>query len=98
MFAAFKVHSMAEKMAALLTDADGKLKPFYQWKAEVKGIASHYVGPWLRTEYNTAVIRAHNAADWLQFEATATSCRTCAGCLPHRPTLKPSTSAFGRSS
>ena len=67
-FAAFKVHSMAEKMAALLTDADGKLKPFYQWKAEVEGIASHYVGPWLRTEYNTAVIRAHNAADWLQFE------------------------------
>ena len=59
---------MAEKMAALLTDADGKLKPFYQWKAEVEGIASHYVGTWLRTEYNTAVIRAHNAADWLQFE------------------------------
>ena len=59
---------MAEKIAALLTDADGKLKPFYQWKAEVEGIASHYVGPWLRTEYNTAVIRAHNAADWLQFE------------------------------
>ena len=67
-FAAFKVHSMAEKMAALLTDDAGKLKPFYQWKNEVQDIATHYVGPWLRTEYNTAVIRAHNAADWLQFE------------------------------
>ena len=67
-FAAFKVHSMAEKMAALLTDDEGKLKPFHQWKAEVESIATHYVGPWLRTEYNTAVIRAHNAADWLQFE------------------------------
>ena len=67
-FAAFKVHSMAEKMAALLTDDAGKLKPFYQWKNEVKDISTHYVGTWLRTEYNTAVIRAHNAADWLQFE------------------------------
>ncbi|MBR5530344.1 MAG: hypothetical protein IKU63_02405 [Bacteroidaceae bacterium] len=53
-FAAFKVHSMAERMAALLTDDAGKLKPFYQWKNEVEGIASHDVGPWLRTEYNTA--------------------------------------------
>ena len=67
-FAAFKVHSMAEKMAALLTDDEGKLKPFHQWKNEVQDISTHYVGTWLRTEYNTAVIRAHNAADWLQFE------------------------------
>ena len=49
-------------------DENGKLKPFRQWKEEVTGIASHFVGPWLQTEYNTAVIRAHNAADWLNFE------------------------------
>ena len=67
-FAAFKVHDMGLKMAALLTDEQGKLKPFHQWKNEVKDISTHYVGTWLRTEYNTAVIRAHNAADWLQFE------------------------------
>lgn len=67
-FSAFKVHSMGKRMAALLTDDSGQLKPFHKWRDEVMPIASHYVGPWLRTEYNTAVNRAHDAADWKQFE------------------------------
>lgn len=66
-FAAFKVHSMSQRMAARLLNADGTLKSFRQWADDVKGISSHYVGAWLRTEYDTAVIRAHNAADWQQF-------------------------------
>lgn len=66
-FAAFKVHAMSERMAARLLNADGTLKTFRQWADEVKSISSHYVGAWLRTEYDTAVIRAHNAADWQQF-------------------------------
>lgn len=70
-FAAFKVHSMGEKMAEKLLDDKGKLKPFREWKEDVKGIASLYVGSWLETEYNTAVIRAHNAANWQQFERDA---------------------------
>ena len=67
-FAAFKVHTMGREMAAKLFDADGRLKPFSQWKRDVSGIASHQVGAWLRTEYDTAVIRAHAAADWQEFE------------------------------
>lgn len=67
-FAAFKVHSMGNIMAEKLVDENGKLKPFRIWKEEVASIARHFVGPWLQTEYNTAVIRAHNAADWLNFE------------------------------
>lgn len=66
-FAAFKVHSMSERMAARLLNPDGTLKPFRQWVDDVKSISSHYVGAWLRTEYDTALIRAHNAADWQQF-------------------------------
>ena len=66
-FAAFKVHSMSERMAARLLNPDGTLKPFRQWADDVKSISSHYVGVWLRTEYDTALIRAHNAADWQQF-------------------------------
>lgn len=66
-FAAFKVHSMSERMAARLLNPDGTLKPFRQWADDVKNISSHYVGAWLRTEYDTALIRAHNAADWQQF-------------------------------
>lgn len=68
-FSAFKVHSMAESMRAKLFDDKGKLKPFLQWKQEVAPIASHHMGSWLQTEYNTAVLRAHNAADWRVFEA-----------------------------
>lgn len=66
-FAAFKVHSMSERMSACLLNPDGTLKPFRQWVDDVKSISSHYVGAWLRTEYDTALIRAHNAADWQQF-------------------------------
>lgn len=67
-FAAFKVHRMQNDMARLLLDSNGNLKPFEQWQKEVMPIASHQVGHWLRTEYDTAVLRAHQAADWQQFE------------------------------
>lgn len=66
-FAAFKVHRMQTDMGRLLTDSNGVLKPFEQWKNEVLPIASHQCGAWLRTEYDMAVIRAHQAADWQQF-------------------------------
>lgn len=67
-FSAFKVHRMQNDMAARLLDSNGNLKPFEQWVKEVMPIADHQVGRWLRTEYDTAVIRAHQAADWRQFE------------------------------
>lgn len=67
-FAAFKVHRMQNDMAHLLIDVDGNLKPFERWLNDVRPIASHQVGAWLRTEYDTAVLRAHQAADWRQFE------------------------------
>lgn len=67
-FAAFKVHNMGRLMASRLIGADGKLKPFGKWAEEVAPITSHHVGAWLRTEYDTALIRAHNATDWRRFE------------------------------
>ena len=66
-FSAFKVHRMQSDMARLLTDSNGDLKPFNQWANDVLPIASHQCGAWLRTEYDTAVLRAHQAADWQQF-------------------------------
>lgn len=66
-FAAFKVHAMGEAMASKLLDSNGHLKPFEQWLNDVHSISSHHVGAWLRTEYNTAVLRAHAAADWQEF-------------------------------
>lgn len=66
-FSAFKVHRMQKDMANLLIDSNGDLKPFNQWANDVLPIASHQCGAWLQTEYDTAVLRAHQAADWQQF-------------------------------
>lgn len=67
-FAAFKVHRAQNDMAARLLDSNGVLKPFEQWAKEVLPIASHQCGAWLETEYNTAVLRARQAANWRQFQ------------------------------
>ena len=66
-FAAFKVHAMGKAMADKLRDSNGNIKPFEKWSIDVRTIASHHTGAWLRTEYNTAVLRAHAAADWQEF-------------------------------
>jgi len=51
-----------------MIDENGKLKSFERFSNDVQPIADHNVKHWLRTEYDTAVLRAHNAADWRQFE------------------------------
>ena len=66
-FAAFKTHAMGKSMASKLIDDNGNLKPFDKWMKDISSISSHHVGSWLKTEYNTAVLRAHNAADWRSF-------------------------------
>ena len=55
-------------LAAKLLDSNGALKPFDRWLNDVLPIASHQCGSWLRTEYDTAVIRAQQAAEWKRFE------------------------------
>lgn len=67
-FAAFKTHKMQNEIAAELLDGDGVLKSFSQWKKDVESIVDHHTEHYLRVEYDTAVIRAHHAADWRQFE------------------------------
>lgn len=67
-FSAFKTHRMQNDIAAQLIDpVTGRLKSFDQWKRDIKGMTDHYVHSWLQTEYDTAVIRAHQAADWKHF-------------------------------
>lgn len=68
-FSAFKVHRAQNDMAARLLDSNGNIKPFKQWKEEVLPIADHQCHNWLQTEYNTAVLRARQAAAWQQFQA-----------------------------
>ena len=66
-FAAFKVHRAQSDIAAQLIGEDGNLRPFREFQERVLPITSHQCGRWLRTEYNTAVIRAQRAAEWQQF-------------------------------
>lgn len=85
LFSAFKVHRMQNDIAAQLYDSNGVLKPFEQWKNDVHPMLDHHVRHWLRTEYDTAVIRARQAADWQRF-------RQYADILPNLEWM-PSTSA-----
>lgn len=66
---AFRTHRMQNDIASQLLDENGKLKPFERWVKDLKGMTNHYVRQWLKTEYNTAILRAHQAADWKHFEA-----------------------------
>ena len=70
-FSAFKTHRMQNDIAAKMIDENGVLKPFNQFLNDVKPITDHQCKRWLKTEYDTAVIRAHQAADWKQFEREA---------------------------
>lgn len=67
-FSTFKVHRMQRDITSQLFTAEGKLKSRSRFVKDVLPVASHHVKAWLRTEYDTAVLRAHQAADWLQFE------------------------------
>ena len=67
-FSAFKTHRMQNDIAAQLIDQEtGQLKSFDRWMRDIKGMTDHYCRAWLQTEYDTAVIRAHQAADWKHF-------------------------------
>ena len=70
-WSAFKVHRMQNDIASQLYDENGTLKPFEQWAKDVEPMLDHHVNHWLRTEYNTAVTRAQQAADWKRFEENA---------------------------
>ena len=70
-FSAFRTHRMQNDVTRQLIDENGELKPFDKWMRDIQGMTNHYVRNWLQTEYSTAVIRAHQAADWKYFEQEA---------------------------
>ena len=68
-FSAFRVHRMQQDIAAQMVDADGQLKPFRQFVRDVSPYIEHRNRAWLQTEYDTAILRAQNAAEWKEFRA-----------------------------
>lgn len=67
-FSAFRMHKYSEMMASMLKDDEGNLRMFEEWRKATEPIQSHFNRSWLQTEYNTAVLRANQAADWRRFE------------------------------
>lgn len=67
-FAAFKTHQQQKDLHEQLTDQEGMLKSFDQFRKDTEPIIQEYNVNWLRTEYDTAVRRARFAADWKRFE------------------------------
>jgi len=67
-FSAFRVHKMQRDIAAQMIDENGQLKPFSKFVKDVSPYIEHKNRAWLQTEYNTAIIRAQNAAEWKQFQ------------------------------
>lgn len=65
---AFRVHKMQRDIAAQMIDENGQLKPFSKFVKDVSPYIEHKNRAWLQTEYNTAIIRAQNAAEWKQFQ------------------------------
>lgn len=70
-FAAFKTHRQQNDIARQLIDDDGKLKSFADFKKDTAAIVGDYNLNWLRTEYDTAVVRARMASRFKEFEKDA---------------------------
>ena len=67
-FSAFRVHRMQQDIAAEMLDANGNVKPFREFVKDVTPYIDHQNRAWLQTEYDTAILRAQNAAAWKQFK------------------------------
>lgn len=67
-FAAFKTHRQQNDIAKRLLDEHGNLKPYKQFKNDVENIIGKYNSQWLKTEYDTAIIRARQAANFKKYE------------------------------
>lgn len=70
-FAAFRTHRMQNDIASQLLDEDGNLKEFRRFQEDAESVIGTYNNHWLRTEYDTAVLRARYAADWKRFSRNA---------------------------
>ena len=70
-FAAFKNHGQTKEIVGLLTDENGNLRSFSEFRKRALAISKDYNENWLRTEYNTAVRSARSAVNWKKYEETA---------------------------
>jgi SPP1 gp7 family putative phage head morphogenesis protein len=67
-FAAFKNHAQNVELTAALSDDEGNLRSFADFKKQAMGILTDYNVNYLKTEYQTAVASAQMAVQWHDFE------------------------------
>lgn len=68
-FAAFKTHRWQNDIVRQLLDEKGNLKSFEEFKRDTEQFVNpQHKDQWLKTEYDTAILRARQAAEWKQFE------------------------------
>lgn len=63
-WSAFKTHREMEDLAGLLVRPDGRLRSFAEFRKLAQPIIGKYNVQWLRTEYNTAVLKARSAVQF----------------------------------
>lgn len=67
-FSAAKNYSQMRSLTEALTDENGRLRSFNEFKAVAEEINADYVGAWLKAEYNFAVAGAQMSRMWLTIE------------------------------
>ncbi len=68
-FAAFKNHAQVEDLVGLLTDQQGNLRSFQDFRREALAISEEYNRNWLEAEYQTAVASGQSAVQWQDIQA-----------------------------
>ena len=70
-FSAFKNHQQTNDIVALLTDENGNIRSFDEFRKLANNVSRDYNQTWLKTEYNQAVRAARMAAKVKSFAETA---------------------------
>lgn len=70
LFAGAKTFQFTKEAGELITDEDGQIRPFSEFKAEAEQLYGQYNEDWLQAEYNTTIGQAQMANQWQQIEDT----------------------------
>ena len=67
-FSGFKTFQELREATDLLTDSDGKLRDFSDFKKDVMTVNAKYNEHWLETEYNYAIASAQTSSHWVDYQ------------------------------
>ncbi len=70
-FSGAKSLAMFEQIRAELTNEDGSVRTFAEFKDKVLDIDLQYNTNWLKTEYNQSVVQSQHAKNWNRFKEDA---------------------------